>query len=458
MSNIIKALSLAIVILLVFCSCQSEKADNIPEFETVYTSGDLEGIDITFLGDFEKFFGYVDYTTSYDRLAERIKEVEKTYNCNISYEYKSNLSDLVMASYAAGTDLCDALYMDAKNFRMLCAGGYMLDLACYADIIDVNDSFRWGTRNILEICGYGGHLYGVTPAAWVDKLPPLYFFLLTNNDIITRNGFNHPHEYYENKTWSREIFSDMVSTCADPERGIYGLDTSNAFIGRMAVYSDGLSLIDSTSDTPQSSWHNSIVRDDLQWAADFVNANREYITQGGENYSEFIDGNSAMAMPDISKFCRKIIYSTAVKEYSIMPFPCSSASAPGTCGGFFSTGIEIISMPVLTTNEKETATVINAVFAPMEGLETQDLLDSYYSSNLFYSKTDLEIVRNCVEKSRYNYWVEKVFTPLESIINDVMNGTSSPSQAIEAHIEAADEAILNIVLPNEEGLQNYFDN
>jgi hypothetical protein len=54
--------------------------------------------------------------------------------------------------------------------------------------------------------------------------------------------------------------------------------------------------------------------------------------------------------------------------------------------------------------------------------------------------------------------VEKVFTPLESIINDVMNGTSSPSQAIEAHIEAADEAILNIVLPNEEGLQNYFDN
>ena len=226
----------------------------------------------------------------------------------------------------------------------------------------------------------------------------------------------------------------------------------------MAVYSDGVGLIDESSSEPRSTWHSAGVLDNLQWAADFVAANKQFITQKGESYDLFIDGKSAMAMPAIHHFCRKIIFTTAMNSYSVMPFPCSDAAEPGTCGGFFSTGLDTISMPVLTTNETETATVINAVWAPMDGYETEDALDSYYLSNVFFNSADLDIFKECVTHARYNYWVEKVFTPLESIIADVVAGKSTPSQALEKYIETADDVIAEIVIPNEEGFSRYFNN
>ncbi|MBQ4629349.1 MAG: hypothetical protein IJB44_09730, partial [Clostridia bacterium] len=151
-----------------------------------------------------------------------------------------------------------------------------------------------------------------------------------------------------------------------------------------------------------------------------------------------------------------IVYSSSLNEYSIMPFPCSDAVDPGTCGGFFSTGLDTISLPALSSNETETATVINAIWAPMDGYETQELLDSYYLSNVFFSSKDLEIIKKCVQNARYNYWVESVFNPIDSIVSSVISGKFSPSQAMEAYLEVADEYINDIVVPNEKGLESYF--
>ena len=458
MSKIIRTICLLFTVIALISACQTAEAEIVPEFASEYEGSDFNGLKLSFLCDSEKFFGYEKDTASYDALSKRIKEVEKKYNCKISYSSNTNIATFLPSATAAGDPLCDVLYIDDLPFRNLAAGGYLLDLSGYSDIIDVNDSFRWGTKNVLELCAYGGHLYGVTPAAWVDKLAPYYFFLVTNNDMLKTNGFSHPHEYYENGTWNRTVFEEIVNRCADTDKGIYGIDTSSEYIGRMAVYSDGIGLIDETSETPRSSWHSELVKDDLQWAYDFVTANKQYITQGGESYDRFIEGNSAMALTAIHHFCRKIIYTSAMSEYSVMPFPCSDAVEPGTCGGFFSTGLDTIAMPSLTTNEIESATVINEIWAPMAGCETQELLDAYYISNVFFSATDLEIFKKCMTNIRYNYWVEKVFDPLGSIISTVVNGKYTPSQAIDTYIETADELINRIVVPNEEGLRDYFSN
>ncbi len=444
---------------ILLCSCSGESAEIIPEFDTAAgDSFNYNGMEIVFLSDTPLFFRYEDFTPSYDAIMKRIKEVEKKYNCKIIYNSTGSLESLVTSAAVSADRICDAIFMDGLPFRNLSAGGYLLDFSAYSDIIDINDSFRWGTKNVLEICSANGHLYGVTPAAWVDKLAPYYFLVVTNNDIVMKNGYPHPHEFYENGTWNRSVFAEMVSTCADLERNIYGIDTSNGFIGRMAVYSDGIGLVDNSSATSRSTWHSSLVQYDLQWAADFIAANSEYITQDGESYDKFVEGNSAMALPAIHHFCRKIIYTTAMESYSLMPFPCSDAVEPGTCGGFFSTGLDTISLPVFTTNERETATVINDIFAPMDGNESSDALDSYYISNVFFSSTDLEIYKKCMANTRYNYWVEGANAPLENIINNVISGKYTPSQAIDAYIETADEYIINIIVPNEEGLKEYFTN
>lgn len=61
-----------------------------------------------------------------------------------------------------------------------------------------------------------------------------------------------------------------------------------------------------------------------------------------------------------------------------------------------------------------------------------------------------------MKNARYNYWVENVFNPISSIIDSVISGKYSPSQAVESYIETADELINDIVVPNEKGLENYF--
>ena len=75
---------------------------------------------------------------------------------------------------------------------------------------------------------------------------------------------------------------------------------------------------------------------------------------------------------------------------------------------------------------------------------------------VFFNETDLEIYKKCLKNARYNYWVENVFNPISSIIDSVISGKYSPSQAVESYIEAADELINDIVVPNEKGLENYF--
>ena len=100
------------------------------------------------------------------------------YEKNIFIDFNCSLDFLFIVLFLqCGTVLCDVLYIDALPFRNLAAGGFLMDLNIYSHIIDVNDSFRWGTKNILEICAANGHLYGVTPASWVDKMAPYYCFL-----------------------------------------------------------------------------------------------------------------------------------------------------------------------------------------------------------------------------------------------------------------------------------------
>jgi len=447
-----------LLLIFVLTACQTGLDETVPEFNAVSESSNFYSMEISFYSDTAKYFGYELHTPAYDALLKRINEVENKYNCTVSLTASDIIETLVTSYIAGGVDLCDALFLDALPFRHLAAGGYLMDLNSYSDIIDVNDSFRWGTKNVLEICAYNGHLYGITPAAWIDKLSPYYFLVITNNDILLKNGFKHPHEYYEDSTWNRTIFEEIVSKCADIDKGIYGIDTSDEFIGRMAVYSDGVGLIDEASGAPQSAWHSELVKDNLQWAADFVAANKQYITQAGESYDEFIAGNSAMALSAVYHFCRKIIFTSAMNDYSVMPFPCSDSAEPGTCGGFFSTGLDTISLISTTVNERETATVINDIWAPMDGCETQELLDDYYLSNVFFSETDIEILKNCLNNTRYNYWVEKAFDPIQQIVQSVISGKYTPSQAIDTYIGTADEYVISIIVPNEEGLETYFNN
>jgi len=457
------ALFIVVTMFFAFTSCAQTNTEITPEFDdSTDNSANFNGMQIAFLGDSEyhndsdQMFGYKTDTSSFDVLLQRIREIEKRYNCEISFSSKSGLTTLIPSSGAGGIALGDAYYIDDSLFRPLASAGYMLDVAAYSDIVDVNDSFRWGTKNILELVCCNGKLYGLTPASWIDNISPYYFILISNNDILYKNGFSNPHKYYESGTWDRTIFEEIVSKCADKDSGIYGLDTSNAFIMRMAVYSNDIGVLDKNSSEPRSSWHSDVVADSLQWGYDFIQRNKDYITQDGESYDDFIAGNSAMAMTATWHLCRKIVYSDNIKEYSLIPFPCADGQEPGTCGGFLATGLDTISIPVFCENIFEVATVINDIWAPMDGYETEDKLDAYYTSTIFFDPLDMEILRSVIKNAEYNYGIEKVYDKLDAIITNVLTGKNSPAQAIEANIQGVDDAILEFVVPNKEGLESYF--
>lgn len=422
----------------------------------------FDGMEIMFTSDNDynnvenSIFGYRYDTPLYDSMLVRINSIQKKYNCVIKNSSYGSLPTLLPVIMLSQVSMGDAFFLDAAQFRSVAGAGCMLDLAAYSDIIDVTDAFRWGEKNVLEILCCNGHLYGVTPASWIDNLPPFYYVLVSNNEVLEKNSFGDPREYYENGKWNRDLFEEMIRECSDLETGMYGLDTSTEFVMRMAVYSNGIGLLDSSSQSPRSAWHDPRFAGCLEWGYGFCRRNSDIITGGGGSCNAFIEGKSAVAMSAVYNLVKKIVFSESVKEFSIVPFPCGDDCEPGTGCGFFSTGIATVSIPVYSTSETETATVISELFAPMDGYDTREKLDEYYTSSIFFDPMDIRIIHELAGRTEYNYWVEDVNKPFEDLISIVLSGKQTPSQAIDARIDDLDRRLLEYVIPNREGLETYF--
>lgn len=97
------ALFIVVTMFFAFTSCAQTNTEITPEFDdSTDNSANFNGMQIAFLGDSEyhndsdQMFGYKTDTSSFDVLLQRIREVEKKYNCEISFSSKADLQRLFL--------------------------------------------------------------------------------------------------------------------------------------------------------------------------------------------------------------------------------------------------------------------------------------------------------------------------------------------------------------------------
>jgi hypothetical protein len=101
-------------------------------------------------------FTYPENTVFADTMLKRISDVEGMFNCDIDLSNEGDadqaLLKYVMSNMAAGTDIGEMIFSSNSNMGANFAyAGYLYPLTELKDILDYENSEKYGGSNILEL-------------------------------------------------------------------------------------------------------------------------------------------------------------------------------------------------------------------------------------------------------------------------------------------------------------------
>lgn len=412
-------------------------------------------------GDGSIVLSYNSTSAEADALRKRISELEQNYNCTIKItpvlsDIEKQVSSLVASNSKGEIDL---IFARSYYLRKWGNADYLVDVMDYADTVDYTDSFRWGTKNTLELLTCKGKLIGVTPACFVDQLPPFYYVLVANDNIVERAGFSNPNVYLEEGTWNRDTFADMVRECTDASTGVYGLDTGRETFLTLAMLSNGATLYD--PETGVTGYRSSAAARGLDWGVQFLRDHASEIYDNAEYHEKLYEGNAALGTVDAVSTSNKVANNNEIadsqsKGFSILNFPYGPDADENTACGYISTTLNALCIPIIASDVEASAVVMEYLFSPMDLYPDFESLKSYYKNNIYWDDNDVELIFSLAEKAEYNYWVEGMSSIFENIAESAyVNGAQT---ALSASVDAIDNVLkTGNVITNKEGFETYWD-
>lgn len=451
------ALAIALILILL-CSCSAaEQAESFERGLEVFENSDKDfgGITIRIMSSEDGVLRYQEDTIFADNVTKRLNDTAVKFNCNIPITPNTgdNTVSMVSSAIIAGVTDYNILYADCSHFRNCGNAGYLLEIDAWNGAVDWTDSFRWGSKNVLEQLCCNGKMMGVPPCSWIDHLVPYYFFVIANDDLFTRNGFSVPSEYLETQTWNRDMFEQVTAQCYDETRSIYGLETTERFIIWMAMFANGMEYI--TEDGENGLLAENTVNG-IDWGVNFIKRNKDCInTSTAEDSTFFLNGQAAMCFTDMGRLCSKIAFGDQVREFTVLPFPNGPDVDEGFIGGFFSTNLMTAAIFQNDPYSDESAILINEIFSPMENIGTLDALKSYYRQNIFYKDSDVDLIFRIQQADTVHYYynIEDASSVLATIADNALN--SGASSAIEKYADTL-EKYMDYIKENKAGLETYF--
>ena len=96
-----------------------------------------------------------------EELTARKAQLEKDYNCKIVFNYDDDDVGGYITSRAATnqTGSVDLIMSISYYFRQWAKADLLVPIDEYKDIVDYKDSFRYGTKNLLELACVNGKIY-----------------------------------------------------------------------------------------------------------------------------------------------------------------------------------------------------------------------------------------------------------------------------------------------------------
>ena len=428
------------------------KTETKPEDKT-----DLLGSEINIVCDENNCNGFLWFSSDSkeaEEMRQRKEKIENDLNCkinivNVETGIESYISSKTASNATGDADITISLSYYVRRWGK---AGYLTDIAEISDEIGFPDTFRWGDENDLETTAVDGTIYGIIPKSFPDNLKSFFYFIVTNDTLVTKATGVSTDIYRENGL-SRDDLEFLVKNSYQPDSGIYGLDTGLESFLTTCIYSGGGSVYN--EETGKTGLRDAGTLEALTWGTDFLNKNSDSIYLHDDFRDMFLSGKAAVATADTAAITDDIADNTEIGKFSVFAFPKGSYAKDNTAAGYIHSYKHAIAVPKITSDVEATAAVINEFFAPLSYLSNEDDLKKYYKNEVFWADEDVDTVFSESAKGRYNYWQEGFHTIMTNIAEASVS--RSPTAALSSAVTVADNAVETTVKPNREGLKLYFE-
>ena len=409
------------VFLLTLSACATAETETVPEYDPGFEGADFEGLSLAwgfsmsrYMSDVENVFGFIPGTVFADDALERQKKVETDHNCTVKIENNSNsvvIGELLQTAILSGTHRYDIVTCDTSILRNFSRTKGML--IALSPLLDVGNTEKFGTPNMLELMLWKDDLYGVVPFAWPNLLySTTYSVFAVNEKLVAQLGQPDPREFVDDRTWTWDKLEETLAlyTYSDSGRTVYGMHCHDADFAVNMLYSNGVSYTMYEDGKVVCGAYTERGRRALERAQQIYDYTcRDYILPdpGTNNGSYIINGDVVMSVLDNVD----VIGTTAaimfhMDNVGILPFPQGPDAVPGQYSSGYSQMAYTTSIPVNTVDAYASAALIDAMFEPFEGLETKDDIANYMADQIFFDKRDAEVFINTVRNANYGYFWE----------------------------------------------------
>lgn len=445
-----KTIFVLFLVLLMLSGCQ--KTETKTEEKT-----DLLGSEINIICDENNCTGFLWFSSDSkeaEEMRQRKEAIENKFNCKINIVNTETGIESFISSKTASNATGDADITLSLSYyvRRWGKAGYLTDIAEISDAIGFPDSFRWGDENDLETTAVGGTVYGVIPKSFPDNLKSFFYFIVTNDALVTKSTGISPDIYRENGL-SREDLEFLVKNTYQPSDGIYGLDTGLESFLTTCIYSGGGSVYNEK--TRKTGLRDAGTLEALSWGADFLDNNKAAVYLHDDYRDMFLSGKAALATADTAAITDDIADNTEIGRFSVFSFPKGPYATEETAAGYIHSYKHTIAVPKITSDADATAEILNEFFAPLSYLSSEEDLKKYYKNGVFWADEDVETVFGESAKGRYNYWQEGFHNIMTNIAEATVS--QSPAAALSSALGIADNSVETTIKPNREGLKLYFE-
>jgi ABC-type glycerol-3-phosphate transport system substrate-binding protein len=462
MNRSFRSVSLLLLLIFIFCSCAETVEEIIPEYSSGDIGTNLDGLKINWGFSMSRYkegvdnvFGYIPGTVFADTALERKKQIETDYNCTISVDNDSSsyvIADRLSASLASGSRLYDLATCDTSVLANLVRGnGYLYGLST---LLNVANTDKYGTPNMLQTMLWKNDLYGVVPFAWPDLLYTSTGHLFTvNENLISQLGQTDPREYVENQTWNWDKLEEVLEAYTHQEAGrtIYGMQCHDAYFAMNMFLSNGVAFSTFEDGKVVCGAYTEPGKVALERARSIYKVTcKDYIypdtyTSDG---SYLINGDVVMYVTGTGGIIGtqdSLMYK--MDNIGILPFPQGPNATPGVYPSYYEQITYATCIPVNTTDAGAAALIIDAMYEPFEGLETKEDIAEYMAEQIFFDIRDAQIFIESIEHTEYGFFWEGG----RSVIESACSSDTPISSLLESNKGKYDQLVEEYLVPHYEG-------
>ena len=458
-----RLISLLLVLIVSFslASCAAE-TETVPEYDMSHedTAVDLKGqvIKMAF-GSLNYFEGenstltFTKNTDLGDLALKRVRDVESKYNCKFDFIFKDGCGGIAYNNAVAGSYSYDIVSDESYGLVSYMRASAFADLIGL-ESIDVFDEYKWGNKYMRVSTMWDGHIFGLLPAALPLRLGISINDLVVNEDQIAQINETDPRDYYENGQWNWDTIGYCIENYAHANpmtnEPVTALSAGFGPFSKELAMSNGVDFFYFNDDgtftlgyfsqpaldayNQAFEWFFGATADNIYTGGSWDSMMRRVVN--GETVLGYISGWQLLSTTDSLAF--------HIDNFGLLPMPVGpNAKSQNDFRTSYSSALFTICIPITAQDPEISALLLDRLYEPFDGLDTDEAMLDYLQKNYFGDRRDAQFYIDMTRDDHVYYHdslhgMSTMFDQFPS--NGIAKGVSSYEAA---HYEAAEKYIIS---------------